>query len=103
MGKMAKNNTESKWDAMITGLIDILGVSDFEARLLVPARLQKARSEGFTEGYTTRDKELQPLIRQGEHEKELLKSEHIRQERQITSLNQQLFAKDRDLTKLKSE
>jgi hypothetical protein len=100
---MAKNNTESKWEAIVTGLIDIIGVSDFEARLSVPARLQKARSEGFTEGYTARDKEMQPLIRQSEHEKELLKNEHIKHERQIVSLNQQLLAKDQELTKLKSE
>jgi len=100
---MLANSTEDKLDAVVTAIIEAIGASAIEQKLQVPARLQRARSEAFNEGYTARDKELQPLIRDREHERELFKTEHTKQERQIASLNQQLAAKDQVLTKLQLE
>jgi len=97
------NSTEDKFDAVVTAIVEAIGASAIEQKLQVPARLQKARSEAFNEGYTARDKELQPLIREREHERELLKNERLKQERQIVSLNQQLAVKDQGLSKLKLE
>ncbi|HKZ61844.1 MAG TPA: hypothetical protein VJZ68_05445 [Nitrososphaera sp.] len=100
---MAKNSIEDKFDAVVTTIIEAIGASVIEQKLQVPARLQKARSEAFNEGYTARDKELQPLIRESEHERELLKNERLKLERQIASLNQQRAAKDQILSKLQLE
>jgi hypothetical protein len=97
------NSKDDKLDAVVTAVIEAMGASAIEQKLQVPARLQRARSEAFNEGYTARDKELQPIIRDREHERELFKTEHTKQERQIASLNQQLATKDQALTKLQLE
>lgn len=97
------NSKDDKLDAIVTAVIEAMGASAIEQKLQMPARLQRARSEAFNEGYTARDKELQPLIRDREHERELFKTEHTKQERQIASLNQQLATKDQELTRLQLE
>ena len=99
----SKNETVGKLDAVLTSMIDSFGAAAIEERLQVPARLKTVRSEAFNEGYTARDKELQPLIREIEHERELLKSKRIDLERRIVSLSKQLAAGDQELAKLKSE
>ncbi len=97
------NSTTDKLDAVVIAIIEAGGATAIEQKLQVPSRLQRARSEAFNEGYTRRDKELQPLIRDREHERELFKTAHTKQERQLASLNQQLTAKDKELTKLQLE
>lgn len=100
---MSHSDIESKLDAVIASIIDGIGASAMEEKLQVPARLKKARSEAFNEGYASRDKELQPLIRESGHERELLKNKIVEQERQVVSLHQSLTAKEQDLAKLRSE
>lgn len=97
------NEAEGKLNAILTVVVDAIGASAIEEKLLIPARLQKARNEAFNEGYTARDKELQKIIRESEHERELFKNENRNLARQIESLNQQLAAKDQDIAKLKLE
>jgi hypothetical protein len=98
--KILINPTEDKLDAVVNAIIETMGASVIEQKLEVSSGLQKARSEAFNEGYTARNKELQPLIIEREHKRELCKKERIRQESQIASLNQQLASKDQLLTKL---
>lgn len=100
---ISQSESESKLDAVLASIINAVGTAPIEEKLQVPARLKKARSEAFNEGYTSRNKELQPLIRESEHENELLKSKITEQVRQIVALQQSLKAKDQDLAKLKLE
>ena len=98
-----KIETTGKLDAILASIIDTFGAAPIEQRLQVPYRLKTARNEAFNEGFTARDKELQPLIREIEHERELLKSKQVVLERRIVSLNKQLAAEDHEIAKLKSE
>jgi len=95
--------TIGKLDAILTSVIDSFGAVAIEERLQVPARIKMARNEAFNEGYTARDKELQPLIRDSEHDRDLLKSKQMELERKIISLKKQLAAGDQELAKLRSE
>ncbi len=97
------NEAEGKLNAILTVVVDTIGTSAIEEKLLIPVRLQKARNEAFNDGYTARDKELQKIIRESEHESELLKNENRNLARQIESLNQQLAVKDQDIAKLRLE
>jgi hypothetical protein len=99
----SKNETIGKLDAILSSIIDSFGAAAIEESLHVPVRLKTARSEAFNEGYTARDKELQPIISESEHERDLLKKKKTELERQIVSLNKQLAAGDQELGKLKSE
>lgn len=90
-------------DAVLTSIMDTFGTAAIEQRLQVSARLKAARTEAFNDGYTARDKELQPIIREVEHERDLLKSKQVELERKIASLDKQLAAGERELAKLKSE
>jgi len=98
-----KNETIGKLDAILASIIDSFGAAAIEERLQVPSRLKTARNEAFNEGYTVRDKELQPLIRESEHSRELLKSKQTELERKIVSLNKQLAAEQQQIVKLQAE
>jgi peptidoglycan hydrolase CwlO-like protein len=99
----SKNETIGKLDAILASIIDSFGAAAIEERLQMPARLKTARGEAFNEGYTVRDRELQPLIRESEHERDLLKSKQTELERRIISLSKQLAAGEQEFAKLKSE
>ena len=99
----SKNEAIGKLDAVLASVIDSFGAASIEDRLEVPSRLRTARNEAYNEGYTARDRELQPLIRESEHHKELLKRKQIELERTIVSLNKQVAADAQELAKLKSE
>jgi len=97
------SEVEGKLNAILEVVVDTIGASAIEEKLLVPARLLKARNEAYNDGYADRDRELQKIIRESEHEKEVLKNESRSLTRQIESLSQQLAAKDQDLATLKIE
>ena len=98
----SRNEIIGKLDAVLGSVIDSFGAAAIEDRLEVPSRLKTARNEAYNEGYTVRDRELQPLIRESEHERDLLKRKQTELERKIVSLNKQLAAGAQELAKLKS-